>query len=301
MVDGDQRPGAYRICSLLVVVTVLALPHWLRLRPGCLHPCVSDDTACVEILFRTARYRVESRVERFADFESVRAWTGRFVCRYNDPHLRSGTHCVSPADRDGDEVLNRRHVWQIEACRRNLRRSARRARIGQGVDIVTSDPGSSETIALASATDPEKQQLAARFRRQLPRRVPRVVARQCAARRRHRRLRFPRHRSSGKTESGRASMRVCHECLPAGICRRHADSNLRAKSRKPLKFLTFVRLTPVGRGLGVNFSDSSVLAILQWLDAGTIAANDVPCLPIESDQELQVNGFGPARADCVSA
>jgi hypothetical protein len=43
----------------------------------------------------------------------------------------------------------------------------------------------------------------------------------------------------------------------------------------------------------------SRLVTLRWIDADTIAANDVPVarLPGETDKELQVRAYGPAPAD----
>jgi len=47
--------------STLKATTVLAMPHWLGVKPSYSRPRVSDENAFVESLFRAAKYRRNSR------------------------------------------------------------------------------------------------------------------------------------------------------------------------------------------------------------------------------------------------
>ena len=59
--------------ATLKATTVLTMLHWLGVKPSCSRPRVSDDNACVESLFRTAKYRPEFPKKGFATLESARA------------------------------------------------------------------------------------------------------------------------------------------------------------------------------------------------------------------------------------
>lgn len=150
--------------STFKATTVLAMLHWLRIKPSYSRPRVSDDNAFVESLFRTAKYRPEFPAKGFTDLDAARAWASRFVHWYNHDHLHSGIRYVSPADRhDGldGEILQRRHALYLDARQRNPSRWARNTRDWSRVDVVTLNPERSEVAAAASAADPDKQQLAA--------------------------------------------------------------------------------------------------------------------------------------------
>jgi len=144
--------------------TVLAMLHWLKIKPSYSRPRVSDDNAFVESLFRTAKYRPEFPAKGFTDLEAARQWASRFVRWYNHDHLHSGIRYVSPADRhDGrdGEILTRRHRLYLEAQARNPRRWARHTRNWSRIDVVTLNPERSEIAAATSSGDRDKQQQAA--------------------------------------------------------------------------------------------------------------------------------------------
>jgi transposase InsO family protein len=106
------------------VTTVLAMLHWLGIKPSYSRPRVSDDNPFVESLFRTAKYRPEFPAAGFADLEAARAWASRFVHWYNHEHRHSGIRYVSPAQRrDGrdSEILSQRHALYLRARERNPR------------------------------------------------------------------------------------------------------------------------------------------------------------------------------------
>ena len=53
----------------LKATTVLAMLHWLGIKPSYSRPRVSDDNAFAEALFRTAKYRPEFPLKGFADLD----------------------------------------------------------------------------------------------------------------------------------------------------------------------------------------------------------------------------------------
>ena len=111
--------------------TVLAMLHWLGVKPSYSRPRVSDDNPFVESLFRTAKYRPEFPARGFADLEDARQWAAHFVHWYNHEHRHSGIRYVSPAQRhagDDRDILAMRDAVYQQARDRHPRRWARRAR-----------------------------------------------------------------------------------------------------------------------------------------------------------------------------
>ena len=76
--------------STLKAATVLAMLNWLGVKPSYSRPCVSDDNAYAESLFRTAKYRPEFPVKGFTDLGEARTWAAGFVRWYNHDHRHSG-------------------------------------------------------------------------------------------------------------------------------------------------------------------------------------------------------------------
>ena len=89
--------------ATLKATTVLAMLHWLGIKPSYSRPRVSDDNAYAESLFRTAKYRSEFPVKGFATLDEARAWAVGFVRWYNFEHRHSGIRYVSPAQRHAGE------------------------------------------------------------------------------------------------------------------------------------------------------------------------------------------------------
>lgn len=83
--------------STLKATTVLAMLHWLGVKPSGSRPRVSDDNAFAEALLRTAKYRPEFPATGFADLDAARNWAASFVHWYNLEHRHSGIRYVSPA------------------------------------------------------------------------------------------------------------------------------------------------------------------------------------------------------------
>jgi transposase InsO family protein len=129
--------------ATMKATTVLAMLHWLGIKPSYSRPRVSDDNAFVEALFRTAKYRPQYPAAGFADLEAARAWASQFVAWYNHEHRHSGIRFVSPAQRHAGhdhEILARRHVLYTQARAANPRRWARHTRNWTPVATVTLNP-----------------------------------------------------------------------------------------------------------------------------------------------------------------
>ncbi|MBB5411364.1 transposase InsO family protein [Paraburkholderia sp. HC6.4b] len=103
--------------ATLKATTVLAMLHWLGVKPSYSRPRVSDDNAYAEALFRTAKYRPEFPVTGFEDLNAARNWAAGFVQWYNFEHRHSGIRYVTPAQRHaGDDraLLAARHALYVQ-------------------------------------------------------------------------------------------------------------------------------------------------------------------------------------------
>jgi transposase InsO family protein len=149
--------------ATLKATTVLAMLHWLKVKPSYSRPRVSDDNAFVESLFRTAKYRPEFPERGFANLNAARDWASRFVHWYNHDHKHSGIRYVSPAQRhaglDGDILAARHEVYQ-RARERNPQRWSGATRNWTPEKIVTLNPERKD-VAGEQAAVPVKGALAA--------------------------------------------------------------------------------------------------------------------------------------------
>jgi transposase InsO family protein len=149
--------------ATLKATTVLAMLHWLGVKPSYSRPRVSDDNAFVESLFRTAKYRPEFPTKGFADLKAAREWAHRFVHWYNHEHRHSGIRYVSPAQRHAGEdatILKALHELYVKARERNPARWARDTRNWSPIGAVTLNP-ERKAIVQAHAGGQRKQQIAA--------------------------------------------------------------------------------------------------------------------------------------------
>jgi len=129
--------------ATLKATTVLAMLHWLGVKPSYSRPRVSDDNAFVEALFRTAKYRPEYPKSGFTDLSDARAWAARFVHWYNLEHRHSGIRYVTPAQRHSGqdvEILKRRDELYKQARRCNPARWARHTRNWDHIAVVKLNP-----------------------------------------------------------------------------------------------------------------------------------------------------------------
>ena len=123
--------------------TVLAMLHWLGVKPSYSRPRVSDDNAFVESLFKTAKYRPEFPAHGFADLEAARTWGHDFVRWHNGEHRHSGIRYVTPAQRHAGKdnaILAARHQVYLRARERNPARWSGNTRNWSPISAVTLNP-----------------------------------------------------------------------------------------------------------------------------------------------------------------
>ena len=142
--------------ATMKATTVLAMLHWLGIKPSYSRPRVSDDNAFIEALFRTAKYRPQFPVSGFADLSQARSWVSEFVTWYNHAHRHSGIRYVSPAQRHAGhdrDLLAARHELYLKARAANPRRWSRHTRNWQPISAVTLNPERDSLVnaAIASA------------------------------------------------------------------------------------------------------------------------------------------------------
>lgn len=144
--------------------TVLAMLHWLGVKPSYSRPRVSDDNPYVESLFRTAKYRPEFPAAGFVDLAHARQWAADFVHWYNHEHRHSGIHYVTPAQRHAGEdhrILHARHELYQQARERNPQRWSRNTRNWKRVDEVALNPQRDTATSAGSQPMEGNHQLAA--------------------------------------------------------------------------------------------------------------------------------------------
>lgn len=149
--------------ATLKATTVLAMLHWLGVKPSYSRPRVSDDNAYAESLFRTAKYRPEFPTQGFCDLDTARAWAAGFVHWYNVDHRHSGIRYVSPAQRHAGAdhpILAARHALYTRAREKNPARWSGHTRNWSPVLAVTLNP-ERDAVIKAHVGDTFKQPLAA--------------------------------------------------------------------------------------------------------------------------------------------
>jgi transposase InsO family protein len=145
--------------ATLKATTVLAMLHWLSIKPSYSRPRVSDDNAYAEALFRTAKYRPEFPAKGFASLDEARAWGARFVHWYNVEHRHSGIGYVTPAQRHAGEdhaVLAARHEVYVRARAANPRRWSGTTRDWTPRGAVTLNPERDAVIDAATVSQDKR-------------------------------------------------------------------------------------------------------------------------------------------------
>jgi transposase InsO family protein len=140
--------------ATLKATTVLAMLHWLGIKPSYSRPRVSDDNAFAEALFRTAKYRPEFPLKGFTDLTAARQWAIRFVQWYNHQHRHSGIRYVTPAQRHAGQdgrMLAARHAVYQDARQRNPRRWSRQTRNWTPIGVVTLNPERDAVVRAATS------------------------------------------------------------------------------------------------------------------------------------------------------
>lgn len=149
--------------ATLKATTVLAMLHWLGIKPSYSRPRVSDDNAYAEALFRTAKYRPEFPAQGFAGLDDARAWAADFVHWYNVEHRHSGIRYVTPAQRhEGEDhaLLAARRALYVSAREANPRRWSGPTRNWTPAGAVTLNPERDSVINAALAGQDKSKQAA---------------------------------------------------------------------------------------------------------------------------------------------
>ena len=149
--------------ATLKATTVLAMLHWLGVKPSYSRPRVSDDNAYAESLFRTAKSRPEFPLKGFADLDAARAWAKHFVHWYNVEQRHSGINYVSPEQRHGGEdvaILAARDALYQQAKQARPQRWSGDTRNCKPIGPVTLNP-ERDWLIKAYAADIPIQQIAA--------------------------------------------------------------------------------------------------------------------------------------------
>lgn len=149
--------------ATLKATTVLAMLHWLGVKPSYSRPRVSDDNAFAESLFRTAKYRPEFPTGGFDDLDAARAWAAHFTHWYNFEHKHSGIQHVSPAQRHAGEdyaILEARRAVYLAARERNPARWSGPTRDWTPAGPVTLNPERDCVVDLAARSEHRNQKAA---------------------------------------------------------------------------------------------------------------------------------------------
>jgi transposase InsO family protein len=145
--------------ATLKATSVLAMLHWLQIRPSYSRPRVSDDNAFVESVFRTAKYRPEFPASGgFKDLQAARQWASDFVHWYNHDHHHSGIRYVSPAQRHAGQdrqILAARDALYQQARQANPKRWSGKTRDWSPVGAVTLNPERDCVTAAIDTATPE--------------------------------------------------------------------------------------------------------------------------------------------------
>jgi len=164
--DGHEvapQPGLYLASADAESRPLGIQAAWLGVKPSYSRPRVSDDNACAESLFRTAKDRPEFLAKGFIDLAAAREWETNFVRWYNVEHRHNGIRYVSPARRhagDDHAILPARHEPYGQARALNPARWSRDTRSWTPIGAGTLNPERDSVLAMATGAE-EIQPLAA--------------------------------------------------------------------------------------------------------------------------------------------
>ncbi len=165
--DSDSADHAVHLVRRTALAESIATQD---IKPSYSRPRVSDDNACAESLFRTAKYRPEFPIKGFASLDEARVWTAGFVHWYNVEHRHSGIGYVSPQQRHvgaDRAILAARHALYEQARQRHPERWSGSARNWSHISVVALNP-EREAVVKRNVSDQHIQQRAAWLRRQPP-------------------------------------------------------------------------------------------------------------------------------------
>ncbi len=141
----------------LKATSVLAMLHWLGLRPSYSRPRVSDDNAFAEALIRTLKYRPEMPSAGFASLAAARTWCAQLVAWYLHEHRHSALRYVTPAQRHegrDHDILAARHQLYSKARNNHPARWSRHTRNWTPIAAVTLNPEREDVVRAHLAHQP---------------------------------------------------------------------------------------------------------------------------------------------------
>ncbi len=164
-IERDRRPVLHGDNgSTIKATSVLAMRHWLGVRPSYSRPCVSDDNAFVEALSRTAKDRLEFPTKGFETLGDARQWAAHVVNWYTVNHQHSAIRSVSPAQgHQGQDrsILAKRHGLYLQARERPPERWSRHTRTWTPIQAVALNPERDAVVTMAAPQAPENKASAA--------------------------------------------------------------------------------------------------------------------------------------------
>lgn len=160
----DTKPVLHGDDGLtLKATTVLAMLHWLGVKPSYSRPRVSDDNACAESLFCTAKYRPEFPAKGLASSDEAKTWAAEFVRWYNVDRGHSGIRYVSPQlshAREDKAILAARHELYVQARQRNPARWSGNTRDWSHILVVTLNHVRDAVVSMAPSVQHTQQKAA---------------------------------------------------------------------------------------------------------------------------------------------
>jgi len=129
--------------------TMLATLQQLGVVPSFSRPSVSNDNPYSESLFRTLKYRPEYPERPFADLRTARTWVQGFVNWYNQTHLHSAIHFVTPEQRHTHQdvaILAKRKQVYLEAKSKKPERWSREIRNWEPIKEVHLNPAKQKIV-----------------------------------------------------------------------------------------------------------------------------------------------------------
>lgn len=115
----------------------------LNITPSHSRPCVSNDNAYAESLFRTLKYVPQWPSSGFSTLGDARSWVDKFTRWYNEEHRHSGIRYVTPAERHCGEdsvLLEKRDELYRHAQKAHPERWSGKTRNWQPKGPVTLNP-----------------------------------------------------------------------------------------------------------------------------------------------------------------
>ena len=136
--------------ATLKATTVLAMLHWLGIKPSYSRPRVSDDNAYAEALFRTAKYRPEFPAKGFADLDAAGPGRAASCIGTTTSTATAASATSAPAQRHAGQdraMLAARHARVQHARQRNPPRWSGPTRNWTPVGAVTLNPERDSVVA----------------------------------------------------------------------------------------------------------------------------------------------------------